>query len=158
MPVVPHIQSGSKTTFLNKHNRHATVELQRPTSQDTVSHMLIITYFQPNHPSVNISVNIDGVNKGFLQAAYCPSTIGCRGIVLFGESDAEVFENPDIRSVKFSHLGVSEDEVWIDFFELAAPENVNEEQLRATVPVKLTADFITRCASNHFDIQHDRDG
>ena len=79
MPVVPHIQSGSKTTFLNKHNRHATVELQRPTSQDTVSHMLIITYFQPNHPSVNISVNIDGVNKGFLQAAYCPSTIGCRG-------------------------------------------------------------------------------
>ena len=78
----------------------AFISVARPASHETDSHMLILTYHQPDHPSVNVSVEVDGVHKGHLQAAYCPSTTGCRGIVLFGENGEEVFEASDIRQVR----------------------------------------------------------
>ena len=95
--------------------------------------------------------------KGYLKAPFCPSVSGCRGVVVFGADEQEVFEAEVISSVRFVHDGQKEDEIWIDFFEVAAPENVDEERLRATVPVKLTSDFIGKCAGEQFDVEHGRD-
>jgi hypothetical protein len=57
MPFVEYIQSG-RMTFLNKHNREAVVAVTSPTRSESDSQMLIVTYYQPNYPMVNISVEV----------------------------------------------------------------------------------------------------
>lgn len=156
MPFVDYLQS-RRMTFLNKYNKDVTVPVSTVTPAESDSQMIIVTYYQPNHPMVNISVEVDFVHKGFLKAPYCPSVSGCRAIVVFGEDEEEVFENNAIQAVRFMHEGRRDDEIWIDFFEIVAPENVDEERLRARVSVKLTSDFIGKCASNHFQIEHGRE-
>jgi laminin alpha 3/5 len=116
--------------------------------------MMIVHYFQPNHAAVNLTVEIDSINKGSLHAAYCPSISGCRGIVLF-HSSGEVFENADIRSVKFTNIQ-NDKEIWLDYFLIAPAASVDPEQLQATVPIKLTDDFISQCASHHFSVEQNK--
>ena len=114
--------------------------------------MMIVHYYQPNHAAVNITVSIDGQSKGSVHAAYCPSISGCRAIVLF-HSTGEVFENVDMRQVKFTN-GQNNRDIWLDYFLLASPRNVDPETLHKTMPLKLTGDFISKCASQHFDINY----
>ncbi len=144
-------ENSHERVHLTRHNPSVTISVNKP--REPGYNMAILTYYQPDQPSVNISVDIDGLHKGNLQAAFCPSTSGCRGIALFGESGSDFFETTDQSKQIILSLSGS-DSIWIESIEIVAPEDINADQLLATIPLKFTSEFITKCASNHFDVQH----
>ena len=142
-----HIPS-SKTVYLNDFMPEMTVPVSKASSEDQV---LIVYYYQPNHASVNVSVNIDNVNRGSFQADYCPSISGCRSVVNF-ESSGEAFSNPEIRSVQFE-LSQNGQDIWLDYILFVPSAQVNFETLNSHAPIDLTDEFVKKCATNHFHIE-----
>ncbi|CAF0881627.1 unnamed protein product, partial [Brachionus calyciflorus] len=121
------------------------------TRRDQGEQMLIVHYYQPNHPSVSITVFLDKSTNGTLQANYCPSTSGCRSIVKFNPS-SETFSNSDLSSITFQ-LNENNKDIFIDYVLLASANNVNPDVFKYS-PIDLTPDFITKCASQHFNIDY----
>ena len=119
--------------------------------KDNDDQVLIVHYYQPNHASVNISVNIDNVNKGSFQADFCPSISGCRSVVYF-ESSGESFINPDMRVATFQLANNGKD-IWLDYILFAPSSQVDLDKLHSHAPVDLTDEFLDKCASNHFHIE-----
>jgi laminin, alpha 3/5 len=140
----------SKTVYLNNYLPELTVPINvQP--RDLSDQVLIVIYYQPNHPTVNVSINIDNKNKGSIQAAYCPSLSGCRAIVTF-DSTGESFNNQDPRQITFQ-LTQNNKDIWIDYLLLAPAIQVTGENLQKFLPIDLTNDFISKCASEHFNIE-----
>ena len=103
---------------------------------------------------MNVSISIDNINRGSFQAVYCPSMSGCRAIVTF-ESTGETFNNPDSRQLTFQ-LTQNGQDIWIDYLLLAPAGKVDTDALHKVVPIDLTNDFISKCASQHFQIEYNK--
>jgi laminin alpha 3/5 len=123
--------------------------------QDDDEQMLIVHYFQPNHPSVSVTVFIDKKVNGTLVAPYCPSTSGCRGIVKFQPGGGETFDarDLDLSSLTFQ-LGQNNQDIWLDHALAASASAVNPSSLFEHKPVDNTKQFLAKCASQHFNIDY----
>lgn len=110
---------------------------------------MLIHYFQPNYPVVNVSVNIDDTYKGSFKASFCPSTSGCRAIVAFENS--EIFDYDKSRLVSIQ-LASNDRDIWLNY-ALVGPSTAVTPDLMKTAPIDLISEFITKCASQHFNIE-----
>lgn len=112
--------------------------------------MLLVHYYQPNHPNVGVTVFLDRQTNGTFTAAYCPSTSGCRAIVKFAPN-TDTFSADYINTLTYQ-LNQNGQDIWIDYALLASANDVTPDIFSFT-PIDQTSDFITRCASQqHFHI------
>lgn len=95
---------------------------------------------------------MDKKNNGTFKATYCPSISGCRAIVKF-ESNSETFTNPDFQTVTFQ-LTENGKDIWLDYVLLASATTVNPDLVFNYAPIDMTSDFISKCASQHFNIEY----
>ncbi len=110
---------------------------------------MLFHYYQPNHPTVSVSVNIDDTYKGSFQAPFCPSTSGCRAIVVFENGEAFDYEKARIASVQ---LASDDKDIWLNY-ALVGPSTTVTPDLMKNAPIDLINDFITQCASHHFSME-----
>lgn len=118
---------------------------------DQGEQILIVHYYQPNHPSVELTVFLDKDTNGTFSANYCPSISGCRTIVKFYPL-SETFSNIDLSKITFQ-LNDNYKDIYIDYILLASANNVEPDMLKYD-QVDMTSEFITKCASKHFDVEH----
>ena len=114
-------------------------------------YILIINYYQPNHPAVDVAVFLDRNRNASFTAPYCPSTKGCRTIIKF-DGNSDTFNDPDIQAFSFQ-LSENGKDIWLEYVLLASATSVNPDVFEYT-PIDLTNDFIEKCASKHFSIEH----
>lgn len=119
--------------------------------RDQGDQMLIVHYYQPNHPTVGVTVFLDKNTNGTFQAPYCPSISGCRAMVKF-HPNSDTFTNPDLQSVTLQ-LNQNGKDLWLEYLLLASATNVKPEDFEYA-PIDMTSDFITKCASQHFNIEY----
>lgn len=121
----------------------------RVSRREKGGNVLIVHYYQPNHPTVNVSVTIDKSYRGYFQAPYCPSISGCRSIVKFENGDLINYE--ESRSILFQLFQNGKD-IWLDY-ALFAPASIPNQDLLKSAPIDLSDDFLTKCASQNFYIE-----
>jgi laminin, alpha 3/5 len=114
-------------------------------------YVLIIHYYQPNHPNVDVSVFLDKNRNASFSAPYCPSTKGCRTLIKF-DSNTETFNDPDINAFSFQ-LTENGKDIWLDHVLLTPAKSVDTDMFEY-IPLDLTNDFIEQCASQHFNIDY----
>lgn len=119
--------------------------------------ILLVHYYQPNHPNVPVIVFLDRQTNGTFTAPYCPSTSGCRAIVKFSPN-TDTFTAPQaasdysISTLTFQ-LAQNGHDIWLDYAMLASATDVTPDVF-SFVPVDQTSEFIARCASHqHFFIE-----
>jgi laminin alpha 3/5 len=116
--------------------------------RDKGDHVMIVHFYQPNHPLVNVSVSVDNSYKGSFHATNCPSISGCRSIVRF--ETGETFDYADSRTINFQ-LAQNGKDIWLDYVLFAPAANVNPDLLKGA-PVDFTDEFLNKCASQHFKV------
>lgn len=112
--------------------------------------ILLVHYYQPNHPNVQITVFLDKSINGTFDAPYCPSISGCRSMVKF-YPNSETFSEADLQSVTFQ-LAQNGQDIWLDHLLLASATDVNPEVFNFA-PIDQTSEFISKCASHNFNIE-----
>lgn len=119
---------------------------QNRRDQSNSEQMLLVHYYQPNHPNVVVTVFLDNQINGTFQAPYCPSISGCRAIVKFSPN-TETFTADYISTLKFQ-LTDNGPDIWIDYALLACATEVTPETF-SFIPLDQTSEFISQCASQH---------
>lgn len=124
--------------------------------QSGTDQILLVHYYQPNHPSVPVTVFLDRSTNGTFTAPYCPSTSGCRAIVKFSPN-TDTFSADYISTLTFQ-LNQNGHDIWIDYALLASANDVTPD-IFSFVPIDQTSDFIAECASQqHFFIEFSTSG
>ena len=136
--------------YLHNYYPEASVPV-RVSRRDPGDYVLIAHYYQPNHPTVSLTVFLDRKHNATLQAPYCPSTRGCRSILKF-DANSETFNDPEFQAATFQ-LNQNGKDIWLEYLLLAPATSVNPEVFEYA-PVDLTSDFISKCASQHFNIEY----
>lgn len=129
-----------------------TVPVEAQQNRGGSEQILLVHYYQPNHPNVPVTVFLDRQTNGTFTAPYCPSTSGCRAIVKFAPNTDTFSVAGDSISTLTFQLAQNGHDIWLDYAMLASATDVTPD-IFSFVPVDQTSEFITRCASQqHFYI------
>lgn len=132
------------------HSKNELVLPIRVNLKDKGDQVLIVHYYQPNHPSVNVSISFDDNTKGYFHAANCPSISGCRAIVKYDNGEIHNFDSATRITITLSDQNPNAD-IWLDYMLFAAAASVNPDLLQHA-PIDMSTEFLLKCASNHFNV------
>jgi laminin alpha 3/5 len=147
---IPEISTnGTKTIFINKD----TTSVQfGGKAHEPGRYVIIVGYFQPNHPKFNIVYRLQTENQNYdgkFTLNHCPSTSGCRGIIQQDDGFAW-FDIDDTFTFSFTNLNSYG--VWLDYIILVPVEVYNDRLLNED-EFDQTTEFLKECGQDHFNVQ-----
>ncbi|XP_058060994.1 laminin subunit alpha [Anopheles bellator] len=115
-------------------------------------YVLIIKFFQPDHPSFNVQYRVASKRQNYdgrLEVRHCPANSGCRE-VLKQDNGAIEFDLED--SIEFTIVnGGASQRVWVDYVQLVPAEQFHNGLLQEET-FDQTSEFIQQCGQDHFHI------
>ncbi|XP_023237076.1 laminin subunit alpha-like [Centruroides sculpturatus] len=141
----------AKLIYLNYSDAMVDIQGSVP---DTGKYVLVVHYYQPDHPSFEMDVIIQ--NGQFYEAVlpikHCPDSSGCRAVVkekITSDVSFQILKNFVLTLKEPNHKSV-----WVDYV-LAIPSSQYDESLLHPLPQDKAGKFITNCGQNNFYITPD---
>ncbi|XP_053667229.1 laminin subunit alpha [Anopheles marshallii] len=115
-------------------------------------YVLIVKFFQPDHPSFNVQYRIQAGRQNYdgrLEVRHCPANSGCREVL---KQDNGYIEFDLQDNIELTILGDATKRVWVDYVLLVPAEQFHNVLLQEET-FDQTNEFIQQCGQDHFYIQ-----